>query len=395
MANLGKKWGTALACWAVALAFVVMSICLGIVIPSSAAADAVIVVTCGESTKSFTNSDIGGIGDYLEKLPMNATAEKPVVIKLLKDIYADQAVSIIASTNDSYDRYQQFILLDLAGHVFQSKTTIGFGCVVAGSLTIIDSNPTATHYAVRSNNSGTISYEFFDSKSALPSGAAEQAFAIKGGVVTAEEGVLFNSFYGGHDLVINGGNFLGTGIMQVVGNEISEEEARGFMEQFGFVPSQRIIINGGLMELYVNASNDEFVGTFLSELQLEGNYGALIMDGSLEINGGTIYGKIAYVNMESETVYDNVDLSEPNDEIKDHIIVNVAMKKDVVDGVTVYYSDDAEAPANPNEPVTDADTAHDNNNLIALIVLGAAAAVMVVGVSVIVAINAKRRKKAA
>ena len=380
MATINKKWGTVIGCWCVALVMIITGVCLGLVIPSSAAEDAVAVVTCGDTVEYFT--DITKVQDYVGKL--TTSKESPAVVKLLKDIHTDQDVGV-GAIHEGSDMQAHYVVFDLAGHILQSDNQIVLGCALGGSFTVMDSNPTVTRYAVRHRDSnGVVSYEFFDSDD-LPKGTSS-ADVIQGGVVTGKN-VLFNSFYGGHDLTINGGNFLGTGHIEASGwgtdFEMTEEDEQKYIDMLGFVPSGSIIINGGLMQLY----ETDYEG-------LTGNYGIrMLYNGNLEINGGSIFGKVAYLDSITEAVVD-VDLTNPQtDKVK--INTNIRMEETEINGVKVYTAVDATTgePIVPDVPAATEQPANDNNNLIGLIILGTAAAVMVVGVIVIIIVNAKRRNK--
>ncbi len=385
MAKIGKQWGTIIACWAVALALIITGICLGTIIPSKAADEKVVMVTCGDAVKYFT--DISEVPTYVNHLP--TTASQPATVTLLEDIHTVEPIGLEVGKIEEDALCAPWAVLDLAGHILRSDKAIHLAAVVAGSLTVIDSNPSVERYVTRNSTTDGVNYDFFDE---VPLGT--YADVIYGGVVTAPE-LMIASFYSGHELTINGGNYFGTGSVCAYGSGsiITEEDKAAFIEAFGFIPKQRVTINGGLFQVYTDDV----------EAGLTGNYGVQVAhDGELVINGGSIFGKVAHETVYGEG-YVDVDLSDPQtDMIKINADIKMKPIKDADGNLVGYAAVDATTgePITPDVPTDDTENKNQSTpdaktNLIGLIVLGVAAAVMVVGVTTIIIVNTKKRKKVA
>ena len=375
MAKISKNLSTVIACWAVALVLVIAGICMGVVIPTFAAADAIVSVSHNGRTEYFT--DLTAAAEYASTL--TATTEtNPAKITLLKDIHTTDEVAFYVGQSEE-GVYGAHWVFDLAGHILRSDNGINFGAMILGTLTIIDSNPDVTRYVSR-DASGN--YALYEKGEKLTGVFADE---IKGGVVISPN-VGVGVLYGGDKVIINGGNYFGNhgGFYAHGFGVASDEVVEQFEAMFGRFPVCTLVINAGLLQVFDTNYDVDNVAITLGD------------GGNLEINGGTIYGKVGYVSDEKEdgerelTV---INLKNPQNE---HVKVNAKMDvTETADGVTVSTATEPYVPENPDVPSTDADAANDNNNMIALIVLGAAAAVMVIGVTVIVATNAKRRKKVA
>ena len=404
MANLGKKWGAVLACWAVALVLVIAGICMGLVIPSSAADE---YKYEGDIRVEF-DADKNGVIDetetktyhsFIEALTaikeFNTTAENQATIKLLSDVslvnLQDGAFGFLINAKHITIDLNGHYLRDAVGYYGESNNTVTtfFNVHCNGSLTFIDSDPTALHYC--SFNSGKGVYTFSDTPE-----IGEPNTPVRGGIIAAQAMMFYVGANDGYDdqafggtINFNAGTYVAKiGAMQLVAN------------------AHVVIEDGVTWQVNMDATElgieDATAGTKVAMFVVNGgpyDYG----DSTLTINGGTIYGEVYCMNMREGgndphnpyvTDMERVDLTkERNDGV---IKVKGNMKKvEIEDGVYAYTSADEDAGTTPNKPIADANSTNDNNNLIALIVLGAAAAVMVVGVAVIIILNNKRRKKVA
>ncbi len=371
MAKIGKQWGTIIACWAVALAFIITGICLGTIIPSKAVDEKAFEVTFGDKVNYYAGNTDGMLVMQTELFGLSTTAENPAVIKLMTDINAIKEFNwVFYREGEGEEDYQNcYYTLDLNGHIIQTDSA-NLWVYPQANLTIIDSNPTAVHYCAPDGDG----YRFAD----VP---LIGYTAVKGGVISGGEcGIQVVG-----ELTIDGGTYLGTG---------------------GFV-----VTGGGKM--MVNNLYSQVCGTYEDmeniAFMVERNGTRVDFDGTettthaeLVINGGTIYGNFvyydSYTNLQTHdsttTPYLVDDLTAlPTDS---PIKVTVAMQKTTDDnGLTVYQA----AKTTDDQPDTDGQgeqiTADSQTNLIGLIILGVAAAVLVIGVVVIIVVGIKQRKKAA
>ena len=372
MANLGKKWGAVIACWAVALVLVIAGICMGLVIPSSAASDYegdIAVMFDADGDGKYSEEEITIYHKAYEAFDaLNAfetTSENQATIQLRSNVTSE---GIGGSMYKDYT-------LDLNGYVLLVEGIMQIiNC--DNKVKIIDSRSDTEHYFAYVGNG---QYEYRDTEklgfnSVVNGGVIMNSYDWPSMFVTSAD-------KGNSQLIINGGTYLGNMLFGMQGGEQGTAE---------------IELNPGVnIHCGVNAKgsfgfDDDIEISFMSQ----GN-------AKLKINGGNIYGKVVEGKFDDKGALvgaEVVDLSA--EKLPDWVEINkdIKMKPQTdANGDTYYAAVDAnteEPTTKPTDPIAEAN-ADDNNNMIALIVLGAAAAVMVVGVAVIIMVNAKRRKKAA
>ena len=379
MANLSKKWGTVMACWAVALVMIITGVCLGLTIPSSAAED----TNEGDIAVMFDANGDGVIGEdettvyhtireaFTVLDEFDTTAQKPVTIQLRSNV----------ATSDVQTPVYKDYILDLNGYVWSVSNImqiINYDNVV----NIIDSRPNVKHYFAYV---GKGEYEFTDEDYKLGFSTL-----VEGGVMMCTSDwwpamFVSSTELSGSQLVLDGGTYLGNLFFGMAGTEQASGE---------------VVINQGVnVRCSVNMNIWEYA-SISGEVAFmnQGN-------GKLEIKGGNIYGKIidAKFSDDGSTMLaaEDIDLTDEENLPKwIHIDERIEMKLQYDDdGNFVCYSAvdaDGKPTTTPTGPIAEAEqSANDNNNLIGLIILAAAAAVMVVGVTTIIIINSKRRKKVA
>ena len=393
MAKIGKQWGTIIACWAVALALIITGICLGTIIPSKAADEDFLAVTFDVNGDGVISDDettyyasLKAASEYVNTLL--TTAENPAQIKVLHDATVGgsegDGLVIGAEISTGNDEYAPvYACLDLNGCWLNVWDDAFFNCA-AGELKIVDSQPSRLRYAVPVGERN--GYEIYDQ---VPADAGVTATPVYGGIIAAVNAndsavnifYIYASIHG--QVTIAGGNYYGTGVLQVA-------------------DKSTMIFEKGIwhMLLPVEAAGEEF-----------GNKVAAIVvkeSGGLTINGGTIYGGIVQISNSDDNYVEFVDLTALAPDSPVRLGENVKMEpiKDESGKVVGYNSTDKTTgePINPDVPTEDDQPTHDETdakqsttdvktNLIGLIILGVAAAVMVIGVTVIIVVNMKQGKK--
>ena len=373
MATLSKKWGTVIGCWCVALVMIITGVCLGLVIPSSAAEEYKFMITCGDKVAYGRDFNDLSIDNLMESGQTNV-----LEMKLLDDIHYDNGEATMGLWSIiNADGTGMNWILDLNGHVFSTSYGFYLNAEEGSSITIKDSNPSATRYIRQIETENSVSYKFYDT---LPDGV--YGTEIKGGVIAAGSRSNGGEFVARPSgiITIDGGNFYGIG---GVGNDLD------------FGENGKFTLNNGNWQVYATAEKsgmDEYGVTGFVSFALDGY--------TLEINGGSIYGQIIEAAADGAVRVVELDKTLPTDS-KVVLGDNIEMKADETEsGVKVYTAVDATTgkpvvPEQPDVPAVTEQPANNNNNLFGLIILGAAAAVMVVGVTVIIIVNTKRRKKVA
>lgn len=400
MANWGKKWGGVIACWCVALALMITGICLGLTIPSSAADEYE-----GEIAVMFDADGDGEISDdetqtyhtmqaAIDAVNACATAVgKEATIQLRSDV--------TVANSDGHNEYgvvfgAKHVIFDLNGHYLRSGVQNGMlffksTCydesqgifALDSTITFIDNNPTAVHYC----SYGDGVYQFTDYAE-----IGEPSTPVYGGVIAASNFMCYAeystiNFQAGIYVAKEGG-------LQITGYHDEEADLT--------YAGKAVIENGVAWQVSMSGGNEILDGASLAMWFTD--------YAELEINGGNIYGEVAYMdNATGEITIVNLD--EPQ---FDAVKVNANMKAFDINGVKVYSAvaatpeepenptpEEPEEPENPTpgqpitptEPIVDAEPTNNDNNLIGLIILGVAAAVMVVGVTTIIIVSAKRNKR--
>ena len=387
MAKIGKQWGSIIACWAVALAFIITGICLGTIIPSKAADEDFLAVTFDVNGDGVISDDettyyasFRAAGEYVNTL--STTAENRAVVKVTRDV-----LSLSGTEEDNcFVLYKEdgtsWCTFDLNGHVLKADA-MGVTANYEGHLTIIDSQPTLVHYYQRTADGD---YLFVNEPTA-------DYTAVYGGVLcsrenSADDGVQIVVMAGG-ELVIDGGTYLGRGCFAIM------YDAKMI---FNKLTSQMVTDN----PMGMSAAQSVVLGLATPQEGYEPSI--------LEINGGMISGNISFCESDpdADSGYKTriIDLANVPDDVPS-IKVNVNLTKTLdTNGLPIYTSENYTPTINPDVPPAD-DQPTDNQenknqstpdvktNLIGLIVLGVAAAVMVVGVTTIIIVNTKKRKKVA
>lgn len=368
MAKISKQWGTIIACWAVALTFIIAGICLGVIIPSKAAEDVfegdIAVMFDGETTIYHNMNTVLSVLEATE-----TTVGKPLTIKLLSNV-----TSGTVQPASGFVQNKNFIL-DLNGYVWSADGI--FLMLDDTDFHIIDSCPEVVRYCTYTGED----YQLVTSNKIGYTGSV-----VQGGVIALKDKVPTDlmanlSVIVGHGsskdvtITIDGGTFLGnSAALQVYAED-------------GF--TAKLIINGGNLQFTTDEMGSDV--TF-----------SCANNGKIEINGGNIYGKIFTIDITKEEDTGVIfGLDDIPADAKVTISENIELKPQYGDdGSILYYqavTKGSDEPITaPTEPVKDAEPKADSNNsnLIGLIILGAAA-VMVVGVTTIIVVNVKRRKKVA
>lgn len=409
MAKITKKWGVVIGCWVVTLALVITGITLGLTVPSSAADEATAIKV------SFAGQDT-----YYDNLKtafayvntLTTTDDNRAVVQLQSDLLwqrekiyhdhgwgSDGEIFTVAPNN--------FVTWDLNGHLLTVTANddgdlVGGGIIVEGTLTIIDSRPTVEHVLANGQTvyGGTL--------------YGVEAEYLPANVKDPEDNIFsFYNYYYPVDpddeesevksgrLVINGGNYCGQGSLITVGSttmnsgkimwDVKNNDMSSVMA-LPDTPECSFTLNGG-----------EIVGDIMTAVGSE-----IVMPETplIQVNGGRIDGEILVVDSDTEN----------NDPVTDPAIIDqcVALgayvKKDTdsTTGKTVYRVKTAEEIAAENlPPLTppdenpagdtnlDSNPTDTGNNMLGLMILGGAAAVMVIGVVTIIVVNVKRGKRKA